>query len=90
MARQWTTMIGTVITETGTEEWTTWRGTVFNEDQEELFSVTVFNTDSGALIKVIALMETHLETIDTTKVLHLVDIERLAPGGYRGTIIYDT
>ena len=54
------------------------------------FSVTRFNTDSGPLLQVIAALETQLETIDDGKALHLIDIERLNIGSYRGTIIYDT
>ena len=55
-----------------------------------LFNLTRFNTDSGPLDKIIALLETYLETISDTKTLHLIDIERLSINGYRGTIIHDT
>mgnify|MGYP003653524079 CR=1 len=53
------------------------------------YSVVDYTTATGTLLAVAALMETKLETLDSTNnVLYHIDILELSGGTYQGVILY--
>lgn len=52
------------------------------------YAVTDHVTDTGTPTEVAADIETYLETIDSTKVIRLLEVVKWG-GGYKGIIIHD-
>jgi len=54
------------------------------------YALTVFKTPSGNMQDVLDALETQLETVDDTKTIHLLEIEKLGSSLFIGATIYDT
>ena len=53
------------------------------------YAVIDYSTDVGNLTEVTAVMETHLETLDSTNnTIYYIDILPTGAGAYKGVILY--
>ena len=54
------------------------------------YSLTTHTTAVSTLSGVMTLLETQLETVDTTKTIHYIDVIKVGDNQFRGVLIYNT
>ena len=54
------------------------------------YKVTDFLTDVGSLVTVLAAMETHLETLDSSNntPIYIIDVYQLSGDNFQGAVLY--